>query len=340
MGRKTKGIIIKEYMEYISLREQLVKISREIGVPIKKLLDLLFVLRDGKSIGNSYLVRKTGISKNALNQTKKLLSFLLKPPSQNTQLRRERIEMVENLFEMGYQSEETLWSFLENKDYEKAIDLLQKYKNRRPSPDRKYDQFTATTETTARRMSLLSFFEDVTHKRLLFLGDDDFTSIAVANLGKAAKVTVLDIDNRILNEINSISKKENLNIRTNYYDVMAPLPDIYTGRFDVVFTDPPYTPDGIKLFMSRSIQALDHSNQTARIYVCYGNSDRAKERFLPVYKVFIDTELMIRWILDKFNRYQGAESIGSSSTLFVLDLTPKTKPAILGEYVKPIYTNN
>ena len=339
-GAQNGGCKNKHMTEYISLREELVKISRETGLPIKKLSDFLFILRDGKSIENNYLVQKTGISKNALNQAKKLLSFLLKPPSDSTQLRQEKVKQAEAFFETGYQLEETLWSFLENKYYEKTLDLLKKYRDCRPSPDRKYDQFTATAETTARRVSLLNFFEDITCKRLLFLGDDDFTSIAAANLRKAANVTVLDIDNRILDAVNTISKSEKLNIETSCYDTRKPLPKRYEGKFNVVFTDPPYTPDGIKLFVSRSIQALNSSNNEARIYVCYGNSDRAKERFLPIYKVFTDLGLMVRWVLDKFNRYQGAESIGSSSSLFILDLTSKTKPAILGEYAKPIYTNN
>ena len=104
------------------------------------------------------------------------MSFLLKPPSDSTQLRQEKVKQAEAFFETGYQLEETLWSFLENKYYEKTLDLLKKYRDCRPSPDRKYDQFTATAETTARRVSLLNFFEDITCKRLLFLGDDDFTS--------------------------------------------------------------------------------------------------------------------------------------------------------------------
>ena len=108
----------------------------------------------------------------------------------------------------------------------------------------------------------------------------------------------------------------------------------------MVFSDPPYTTDGIKLFVSRAIQALDPSNQTARIYVCYGSSDRAKEKFLPVNEIFSNSGLMVRWLFDKFNRYQGAESIGSASSLFILEVTSKTKPLITGKYDKPIYTND
>ncbi|KUK84142.1 MAG: hypothetical protein XD98_0162, partial [Microgenomates bacterium 39_6] len=95
-----------------------------------------------------------------------------------------------------------------------------------------------------------------------------------------------------------------------------------------------------KLFISRAIESLDGANRAARIYFCYGNSDRAKERFLFVYEVLINSGLMVRWIFDKFNRYQGAESIGSASSLFITETTPKTKLLIKGNYDKPIYTNN
>lgn len=323
-----------------SMLERVNQIAKETGVPTKKIKDLLFILQTGKPVENNELLQGVGVSKNALNQAKELLSSLLKPPSKNTQLTESAVKEIGVIFDPDYKSEEFLWSLLENGYYRKSVELLEKYTDQRPSPERKYDQFTATIETTARRTSLLNFFEDVRGKRLLFLGDDDFTSVTVANLHTASGVTVLDIDNRILDKIDSISKSEKLDINLGNYDARKPLPPSYSGKFDVAFTDPPYTTDGVKLFISRAIQALDLSNQTARIYVCYGNSDRAKERFLPIYEVLNASGLMVRWVFDKFNRYQGAESIGSASSLFILEVTSKTKPLILGKYDKPIYTNN
>ncbi|OGM18875.1 hypothetical protein A2686_05055 [Candidatus Woesebacteria bacterium RIFCSPHIGHO2_01_FULL_38_10] len=320
--------------------EKIIQISKEIGVSSKKVLDFLFMLRDGEPIGNNELLRRIGVSKNALNQAKEFLSSFLKPPSKDTQLKEGLSQDVNSLFDPGYRQEEDFWSVLENEHYRKSVELFNKYASQRPTPERKYDQFTATIETTARRASLLNFFEDVRGKEMLFLGDGDFTSVAVANLYTALEVAVLDIDGRILDEIGSISKIEKLGISSDNYDARKPLPAPYFGKFDVVFSDPPYTTDGIKLFVSRAIQALDPSNQTARIYVCYGNSDRAKEKFLPVNEIFSNSGLMVRWLFDKFNRYQGAESIGSASSLFILEVTSKTKPLITGKYDKPIYTND
>ena len=320
--------------------ERINQIAKETGIPAKKIKDFLFILRTGESAENNELLQRVGVSKNALNQAKDLLSSLLKPPSKNTQLVESAVREMEMIFGPDYKPEEALWSLLEDDYYRKTVELLEKYADQRPSPVRKYDQFTATVETTSRRASLLNFFGDVTNKKMLFLGDNDFTSVAVANLHTASEIAVLDIDNRIIDKIDSISKSEKLDINSGHYDAGKTLPSSYSGKFDVVFTDPPYTTEGIKLFVSRAIQALDLLNQTARIYICYGNSDRAKERFVPINEVFSSSGLMQRWIFDKFNRYQGAESIGSASSLFVLDVTSKTKSLIIGNYERPIYTDN
>lgn len=321
-------------------RARINQVSKETGVPTKKVLDLLFALRTGKPVENNELVQRIGVSKNALNQAKELLSSLLKPSSKSTQLNAGAIQEVQSIFGAGYKSEEALWSVLENESYRRSIELLEKYADQRPSPERKYDQFTATIETTARRASLLVFFADVKGKRLLFLGDDDFTSVATANLGEAKSVVVADIDERILGEIRNVSENHSLGIETVKYDARQKLPKELAGEFDVIFTDPPYTTEGVGLFVSRAVELLDGDNNAARVYVCYGSSDRAKERFLPIYEVFAKSGLMTRWIFDKFNRYQGAGSIGSSSSLFIAEVTPKTKPVIKGNYDKPIYTNN
>lgn len=323
-----------------NMRERLDQISRETGVPTKKVLDLLFTLCGGEAIENNELVQRVGVSKNALNQVKAMLASVLKPISKSTQLDSSCVQEVQEIFDADYKPEEALWVVLEDKSYKQAVELLKTVADKRPAPERRYDQFTAIVETTARRASLLQFFGDIQDKRLLFLGDDDFTSVAVGNIGGAKNVTVVDIDERILGEIRAVSGDRKLEIETVRYDARKIIPKEFAGKFDVVFTDPPYTTEGIELFVSRAVEFLDKANKAARVYVCYGNGDRAKERFLPIHEVFTNSGLMTRWVFDKFNRYHGAESIGSTSSLFIAEITPKTKPLIKGDYDKPIYTND
>jgi predicted methyltransferase len=322
------------------IRERILKVSKDTGIPTKKIWDFLYILRGGKPIDNNELLQKLGVSKNALNQAKEMFSDLLEAPSKNTKLKDKALSQATSLFPAEYKPEEVLWNILETAKYNQVLEILKRYEDKRPAPERKYDQFTATMKTTAKRASLLDQNKNIEGKRLLFLGDDDFTSIAVSNFRKASSITVLDIDDRIIDTIGKVAREENLQISLGNYNARKTLPDEYKQKFDVVFTDPPYTPEGIKLFVSRAIQALDSQNQSAQIYLCYGNSDRAKERFLPIYELLTSSGLMIRWVFDKFNRYNGAESIGSASSLFVLEITLKTKALVTGNYDKPIYTNN
>jgi len=340
-----KAIIYQKFLE----------VSKNTGVPVKKVLDMFYVLSSGEPVENNELLRRVGVARNSLNQIKEALSSLLQPPSKSTQLKEDSQQDVQAVFEANYVAGEELlhgckpntpplaagrtsFSILKDESYKEAIEILKACSDLRPSPKREYDQFTATLETTAKRANLMNFFADAKEKRILFLGDNDFTSVAIAGLKRAKKIVVVDIDERILAGINEASVRNNFEMETFHYDAREPFLKDLKGKFDVVFADPPYTPNGIKLFVSRAIEALDSKNRAGRIYICYGNSDRAKERFLPIYRIFTDSGLMIRWAFDKFNRYIGAESIGSASTLYVCDVTPKTKPLVKSEFRENIYT--
>lgn len=324
----TKGIIFNDLLE----------VSRKLGLPVKKLLDTLYYLKEEKRIPNNTLLEKVGVSKNVLNQTKQSLASLFGDTSEFTTLSAQGLSIAQKLIAEAYVPEEKLIGVLEQPiidTIEKVLILIGKH---RPKPLRKFDQFTATANTVGRRAVLMDFFADILGKRILFLGDDDFTSLAVAFLGKAQVVVAADIDKRILDSIQNCSDKLSCQIHTREYDARQVLLSELAGKFDVVFTDPPYTPEGVSLFLSRATSALDPTNQAARIYLCYGNSDRAKERYLPVYESIISSGLMIRWVFDKFNRYSGGESIGSASSLFICDVTPKTRPLIKGVHSQNIYT--
>lgn len=314
--------------------KKLLDTSKETGVPVKKIEDLFFVLKTKTGIDG--LVVQTGIAKNVLSLIMARLSVYITSRGNEAVLSDAGLNYVNELLGPNYKQEEEISVSVD--DVEKVVSVLKKYQ--RPTPKREYDQFTATLETTIRRVGLMNFFEDIRGKRILFLGDDDLMSVAVNLVGEPMLVQALDIDKRQLEVLQFAGKDLGKTIFADSYDARVDLPARYKKKFDVVFTDPPYTPDGVKLFLSRSIDALDQSNEAGRIYFCFGNSDRAKERFLPIYETIVECGLMIRWVFDKFNRYNGAESIGSTSSLFVCDITPKTKSIVRGVERGRIYTNN
>jgi predicted methyltransferase len=141
----------------------------------------------------------------------------------------------------------------------------------------------------------------------------------------------------MLESIEFFAKKHDYPIQTVLHDLRNPLPNNLLNSFDVVFTDPPYTASGISVFLNRGIQALRKA-PTSRLYFCYGNSDRARERELKIQSLVTEKGLLIREKLYRFNAYVGAESIGSVSSLCRCDLTPQTRSNEISE--KNIYTNS
>jgi len=203
----------------------------------------------------------------------------------------------------------------------------------RPKPKRKLDQFGATEKTLTGRSNLLASRGFLTNSKILFLGDYDLTSLACAPLVKNTEIWALDIDSGVLGVIGEAGE----GIETVRHNLINPLPKKLLAAFDVVFTDPPYTPEGVSLFLSRSLEALS-KGERARIFLCYGTSEKAPERVLAVQEKILEHRVIIEELLPGFNEYIAAKTIGDVSDLYVLRPTPKTRPLIRGEYRGKLYT--
>lgn len=211
----------------------------------------------------------------------------------------------------------------------KSVDLVKL----RPEAKRKLDQFGATEETLVARVNLLAGRGFLTNSKILFLGDYDLTSLACAPLAKNTEIWALDIDGDVL-EVIEKAKKGVVVVRHN---LVNPLPRRLLAAFDVVFTDPPYTPFGVSLFLSRSLEALS-KGERGRILLCYGTSEKAPERVLAVQERILAHGVVFEEILPNFNAYIAAKTIGDTSDLYILRPTPRAKPLIRGEYRGKIYT--
>jgi N4-bis(aminopropyl)spermidine synthase len=216
---------------------------------------------------------------------------------------------------------------------QKLKEFLEKYKNLRPEPKREYDQFFATEETLISRVAILENFMD-RNKEILFLGDDDLTSLALAIFHSDVKLFVVDIDKDILNFINFITEKEKFNIETYYHDLRNPLPKDKFKKFNLIFTDPPYTPSALELWLTRCLEASLGSGTNKKrkkpevlsskyYFVCYGYTNRETERGLKIQEIITKMGLVIQEKIRDFNNYYGAESLGSKSDLYLLQPTPK-----------------
>ena len=177
---------------------------------------------------------------------------------------------------------------------------------------------------------------DLDGRKIIFLGDDDLTSIASGLLGSARKIVILDIDERLVNYIHKVSVEHNLKIECIGHDLRYPLPIDILNRFDVFFTDPPYTVEGFTLFLSRGIQSL-RPRKTANAYFAF--ADKTPLEMLEVNKVINNMGMYISELIPRFNKYIGAEIFANTTSMYRVTLTEVTTPAITGFYEGKIYTS-
>lgn len=277
----------------------------------------LFYLSRHPRISTRQLNRLTGFPETFLYSLLKKYSSILAPPSRYLAVKPElRFQILKDA--------KTAIGHIQKIDKTFLKENIVKATSLRPLPDRSLDQFFATPTTTFRRAKLMAKMGDIYERHLAFLGDDDLTSIACALTHQAKSITVFEIDDRLIKLIRDISKKLSLDVTVIKQDLLKPIDKKYLASFDTVFTDPPYTVDGISLFVNCAVELLT-PQFTSRLYLCYGNSDRAREREVAIQKIISDFGFIIHVKYFQFNHYTGAQSIGSQSSLYLLDWTPQLR---------------
>jgi branched-chain polyamine synthase A-like protein len=224
---------------------------------------------------------------------------------------------------------------------EAAVKQMRRILNRAPPAVRSLDHVPATAETVLRRALFIAREFDLSRTRLLFAGDHDCTSLAFGVLGLAPySVTVIDIDERLLGFIGGEAAAAGAPVTPLFADLRISMPPAARGAHDVVFTDPPYTADGVALFVARGVEALtDPVN--GQILAAYGYSGSAPALGLKVQRALGDLDLLFEAILPGFNRYEGAEAIGSRADLYRLRPTRRTAAIaqrVIARHAKTLYT--
>ncbi|MFI5955176.1 bis-aminopropyl spermidine synthase family protein [Cryptosporangium sp. NPDC051539] len=191
-----------------------------------------------------------------------------------------------------------------------------------PPPRRSLDHVAATPETAVRRALWLDASFDLDGAHLLCVGDHDLTALTACLLRPSLTATVVDVDERLLAFIDGAAVAAGLSVRCVFGDLRFGLPASAAGVAGLAFTDPPYTPDGVRLFLERSIEGL---TGPGRILLAYGFSERTPALGLAVQRTFSELELAVEAQLPSFSRYLGAQAVGSASDLYVLQPTSKAR---------------
>tara|TARA_B100001123_G_scaffold292546_1_gene326076 strand:- start:318 stop:1346 length:1029 start_codon:yes stop_codon:yes gene_type:complete len=208
-------------------------------------------------------------------------------------------------------------------DYlDKLVPEIENLVSERPDPDVTLDQSHATVETIIRRAAYIYERNALESKDILFLGDDDLTSLSVLKFAdefgiKLGLITVMDVDQRILDYIHETSEKMGWVVETVCHDLKEPLPGLYNDRFDVFVSDPPYTLPGISLFALRGVQALKPVLGKKGV-LCFSKREPVDSRLL--YANLNIMGLVPQELLPSFNRYVGAQLHAGSSSLLLCAL--------------------
>ncbi|NVM38009.1 MAG: adenosylmethionine decarboxylase [Candidatus Lokiarchaeota archaeon] len=225
---------------------------------------------------------------------------------------------------------------------------IETYLKDRPKAEYALDQSHANLLTILKRTFYLLKKGDIEGRKIIFLGDDDATSIAVALTGLAKEITVLDVDERILDFLSTVILQKSLkNINVVHHDLRNPCPTDIQNNYDIVIMDPPYTNEGLRLFLKRAREVLKSSLKIdAKIYpiigkkcfLCFGN--KPPKETLNVQLSILDHGFILKEMLPNFNHYKGASIIGQFSHLYYLQSVITTSTPFNYNYEShPIYTS-
>ena len=217
------------------------------------------------------------------------------------------------------------------------------FKNR-PEANVILDQSKCTVKTAIERVLEAIKNNSIIGKKIVCVGDDDLISITIClvleKLFKTktygTKIYVLDTDKRIINYINKISEMfEFSSIICKEIDLKKKLPNEIINSFDTAFTDPPYTNNGLILFVTRAIECL---KKEVGLNIFLSFAHKSQDSMYKIENEILKLGLCIYHIIPNFNEYEGAEILGNKGQLIILKTTNYTEKTLNIDYDKPIYT--
>ena len=321
MGKKAEKIKETELLDKIEFKSFLSKIANDtkIAEGEKAVEDILRCIYRNQPISTKKIAQYTKLPLPIIAKVRTILerSRILKREKMGALYSEYGISLIEkNLkFKLNHDLKCPVCNgkgVVLDEYFEDILKRHKKYAKMRPTVNTSIDQSFATPETAVYRAAFMADRGDLEGKKILFVGDDDLTSIPTAMSGLCDEVVVMDIDERLLNLINNISEKEGLNIKTIKQDFRNPIKNEYMGAFDTVFTDPPYTLDGLKLFLSRGVEGLGEGKD-GTLYLAF--SHKPIDEYLELQKIINSMGFVIYELIPGFNTYEGSEIIGNTTFL-------------------------
>jgi len=203
------------------------------------------------------------------------------------------------------------------------------------------DQCHCTFDTKLRRVLAMHDSDALVGRRILLLGDDDLTSLAILGVvrrfGSAATIAelaVVDVDPALVGFVRDELAGAPFPVSCLEHDARRPLPASLASRFDTVVTDPPYSVEAARLFLSRAAVAV--AGPGASVFFSFGS--RRPRAALQVQQAIVEMGFVTRRLARDFNEYIGAGILGGTSHLYELEATGEMRPAVAGIWRGSLYT--
>ncbi|MEU5977741.1 bis-aminopropyl spermidine synthase family protein [Streptomyces sp. NPDC047315] len=224
-----------------------------------------------------------------------------------------------------------------------AVEELREIMAAGPAVDLALDQSHCTAETKVRRVLALIDAGLLPGSSLVLIGDDDLVSLAIGVVGKAlgiqltSRLAVVDIAPQFLDFIADTATGLDLRVDLTQHDLRHPLPQRLRSQYDAAMTDPPYTAEGARLFLSRAVEALT-DGPARSIFFSFGS--KGPNDMLDVQREIMDLGLVTHSFIRNFNAYEGSGILGGTGFFQHLLTTDATGLADVDEYQGPLYTRD
>ena len=149
-------------------------LAGKVGLTLAQAEGLLVLF--GQGITNRQLSITTGLAKSILDDFREEIRFYLLPSSDKTALNDQGKRWLERITPRPFEWQRPSFGEIPAK----LGNIFNRYKKQREKTNRKLDQFRATRETVWRRVALMKERGDLFRRRLLFLGDADWTGLALS----------------------------------------------------------------------------------------------------------------------------------------------------------------
>ena len=176
----------------------------------------------------------------------------------------------------------------------------------------KFSQQPCTVLTTKKRVA---FAKKNCHPEddILILGDDDYVSIYLARAG-FKNITVLDIDENVLESIQLAAKAEGFQVETHLQDFSHPMPEGLQKDYKLAFMDPFYSQEGVQMFLGAASKLTEKSKDPL-IFLSVHLLSLFQDGLKKVDKVFQKQGFKPQAFMRSFNTYPIPKS--TARVLFV-----------------------